>query len=352
MPTYTYPGVYIQEVDTGNKPIEGVSTSIAGFLGIAERGPIIATFIASYADFQRSFGAYYTDSTGNQAYLAYAVEGFFLNGGQECWVARVTSSTATTASVNLGSIVISAAGPGASGGQIGYWIQPAGIRPTDPTWFKLSVFYFPSAAAATAAAGTTSTSTATQIEVFDNLSINPQASTYFVGAVNSGSNLITVTQPAAGGNVAVTAAIKLLDGTGGTKGGDGAALVENDFLGNAADPANPATTPSGLAALDAVDDISIYCCPDEHRLDAAAAPSPIANVLQTHCELLMDRFAILQAAPNPGKPATVTPTTNSQRGYSAFYYPWLNVAGSKDRRAHVNSSRWPHRGYLRAQRSE
>ena len=49
MGTYTYPGVYIQEVDTGNKPIEGVSTSIAGFLGIAERGPMAATFLTSFA---------------------------------------------------------------------------------------------------------------------------------------------------------------------------------------------------------------------------------------------------------------------------------------------------------------
>ncbi len=38
MPEYLYPGVYVEEIDTGNKPIEGVSTSTAGFLGIAERG--------------------------------------------------------------------------------------------------------------------------------------------------------------------------------------------------------------------------------------------------------------------------------------------------------------------------
>src|ERR1700753_4127464 len=109
MPEYLYPGVYVEEVDTGNKPIEGVSTSTVGFLGIAERGPVTATYIHSFTDFKRTFGGYYTyytdnsknppvpvppgtaNSTANQAYLAYAVEGFFLNGGLRCWVARVTA---------------------------------------------------------------------------------------------------------------------------------------------------------------------------------------------------------------------------------------------------------------------
>jgi len=321
MPTYTYPGVYIEEVDTGNKPIEGVSTSITGFLGIAERGPAIATSVTSYADFQRSFGSYYKDSNGNQAYLAYAVEGFFLNGGQQCWVARVTSSTAATASVKLANLMLSAAGPGATGGQIGYQIQPASIAPLDNTQFKLLLYYWPTAALA----ATKDPTTATQTEVWDNISTSPTSSSYFVGAINSGSNLVTVSQPAAG-PVAATAGIALLDGSGGgTAGSDGGALVENDFNGSSIDPANL----TGLAALNVKDDISIYCCPDEHYLDTAAAPSPIANLLQTQCDLQKDRFAILQCKPNEVKPSNVTPTTNSARGYSAFYYPWLKVVDPK-----------------------
>src|ERR1700689_5209955 len=120
MPEYLYPGVYVEEVNTGNEPIEGVSTSTAGFLGIAERGPSIATFITSYTDFQRSYGTYYTDANGNQAYLAYAVEGFFLNGGLRCWIARVTSVSAVsaTSAAAANPILITAAGPGVSGNNI------------------------------------------------------------------------------------------------------------------------------------------------------------------------------------------------------------------------------------------
>ena len=40
MPEYLAPGVYVEEVDTGSKPIEGVSTSTAGMVGVTERGPV------------------------------------------------------------------------------------------------------------------------------------------------------------------------------------------------------------------------------------------------------------------------------------------------------------------------
>ena len=37
--TYLAPGVYVEEVAGGSKPIEGVATSVAGFIGFAEKGP-------------------------------------------------------------------------------------------------------------------------------------------------------------------------------------------------------------------------------------------------------------------------------------------------------------------------
>ncbi len=40
MPTYLTPGVYVEEVSSGSRPIEGVATSVAAFIGVAERGPL------------------------------------------------------------------------------------------------------------------------------------------------------------------------------------------------------------------------------------------------------------------------------------------------------------------------
>ena len=57
MPEYLTPGVYIEEFEIGAKPIEGVSTSTAGFLGVAEMGPSegLPELITSFSDFQRIF---------------------------------------------------------------------------------------------------------------------------------------------------------------------------------------------------------------------------------------------------------------------------------------------------------
>jgi uncharacterized protein len=346
MPEYLYPGVYVEEVDTGNKPIEGVSTSTVGFLGIAERGPISATYITSYTDFKRTFGGYVKDSSGNPlAYLAYAVEGFFLNGGLRCYVARVTAldmansgkGAAQPASDSSNSIKISAAGPGIYGNQIGYLVTSAGLN--NPNLFKLVVYYWASVSDAktamnafnTAVKGATTATLPgilastpspmpTQTEIFDNLSAITTSSTYYVGAINGGSDLVIVSAPKPGPPAINNNIVLLSSGSDGT-----AAFVQADFEGADADPTQPTTTPSGLAALMAVDDISLLCCPDEHN----AGAGDIAGSMYASCLNAKDRFAILQSAPPSAgiKPANVTPPTQaiSKEGYAAFYYPWLNV---------------------------
>jgi hypothetical protein len=90
MPQYKAPGVYVEEVERGAKPIEGVGTSTAGFLGETERGPTDPRLVTSYADYQRLFGGVVEDK-----YLAQSVDGFFRNGGSQCYVGRVTAATET-----------------------------------------------------------------------------------------------------------------------------------------------------------------------------------------------------------------------------------------------------------------
>ncbi len=108
MPEYLAPGVYVEEIQTGNKPIEGVSTSTSGLVGVSERGPVnVPQLVTSYGEYRRLFGGYlpaseFTDGTGRvHAYLAHAIEGFFLNGGKRAYVTRVLSDVATFASRNL-----------------------------------------------------------------------------------------------------------------------------------------------------------------------------------------------------------------------------------------------------------
>jgi phage tail sheath protein FI len=103
MPEYLAPGVYVEEVDTGPKPIEGVSTSTTGAVGVTERGPIdVPILVTSTGEFQRWFGGRLRDDDYPPipglkympTTLPHAVEGFFTNGGKRLFVVRVVSESA------------------------------------------------------------------------------------------------------------------------------------------------------------------------------------------------------------------------------------------------------------------
>jgi phage tail sheath protein FI len=111
MPEYLAPGVYVEEIDTGSKPIEGVSTSTAGMVGVTERGPAnVPILITSFGEFTRWFGGYlnaedFPDTANDRPlrYLPHAVEGFFTNGGKRVFVVRILDGTAFgTGALNTG----------------------------------------------------------------------------------------------------------------------------------------------------------------------------------------------------------------------------------------------------------
>src|SRR4051812_15590599 len=93
MPTYLTPGVYVEEVPAQSKPIEGVGTSTAAFIGLAPGGPVNAPMrISNWTQFARIFADLNEPDNGPfmaGACLAHAVYGFFQNGGGLCWVVRV-----------------------------------------------------------------------------------------------------------------------------------------------------------------------------------------------------------------------------------------------------------------------
>ena len=75
MPEYTTPGVYVEEVSSGVRPIQGVGTSTAAFVGEAARGiPDFPTFISGYSEFERHFGGH---RRGEAGLLAQAVQAYF-----------------------------------------------------------------------------------------------------------------------------------------------------------------------------------------------------------------------------------------------------------------------------------
>src|SRR5262245_61748804 len=95
--SYLSPGVYIEEVDSGARPIEAVGTTTAGFVGSAPRADARVNepvAITNWSQFLREFA----DGSSTSTPLANAVLGFFLNGGTRCYVVNVGGNGAIAGS--------------------------------------------------------------------------------------------------------------------------------------------------------------------------------------------------------------------------------------------------------------
>ena len=126
MAEYLSPGVYVEEFDSGPTPMQGVGTSVAGFVGVTERGPVSGApiLVTGPADFKRKFGGYLHESEfGEYRFLAHAVNHFFINGGSKAFVMRVAPSDAVIAKAKCvegkeGVIDLQATNPGAWGNSL------------------------------------------------------------------------------------------------------------------------------------------------------------------------------------------------------------------------------------------
>ena len=180
MAEYLHPGVYTEEKSSGVKPIEGVGTSTAGFIGITAKGvPNKATFITSWSQFVRNFGYLIPGS-----YLPYAVQQFYANGGKRCYIVRVLSdASSVAASFDLRSqetslparkaLGVKAKGNGAWGNGLTVLVQDGSSNATGE--FKLVVLL-----------------DGEIVEVFDNLSMDPASDDYVETGINDASDYIQV----------------------------------------------------------------------------------------------------------------------------------------------------------------
>ncbi len=106
MPSYLHPGVYIEEIPSGAKPIEGVSTSVAALIGYTTQGPIgEATLVHSWDEFKSHFGAIHSATD----HLGLAAFNFFVNGGRDAYIARLARN-AQAATLPAGRLVGRASG--------------------------------------------------------------------------------------------------------------------------------------------------------------------------------------------------------------------------------------------------
>jgi len=342
MPEYLAPGVFVEEVDVGAKPIEGVSTSTVGFLGETERGPLKPRLITNFTDFQRVYGSYIESS-----FLAYSVDGFFRNGGKRCYVARIVPDVnADPASVEITDptnktkcIVARAIGPGAWGDKIIMKFDPGSLASKHKNWFKITILYFEKDSDFTdfvtwSKKPEGSPPKPDVLEVYDNLSTDSRSSSYFKKAVNGTSNLVTLWTHAdisPGDHPIVkydkdnpeVKYIPLVANKDDDKAVDLTADIFNGGMLQVMDPYDKSVVEmihTGLNGFEKLSEISMVCAPDEVKIEG------LQDSIITHCEILKDRFAIIQAKRedcNPSKFGELEPKRESK--YAAMYLPWLNV---------------------------
>ena len=187
--TPTYPGVYIEEIPSGVHTITGVATSITAFIGYTQRGPTNkATQIFNFGDFEREFGGLASASD-----LSYAVQQYFLNGGNEAWIVRVASG-AVSAGISLLDTVGGIDVLDVVADSQGVWGNNLRLRVDYDTINPDSLFNL----AVTELVEQNGQLQPARTETFRNLSMDSNVSNYAQDTINAGSALIQVTRtPAA-----------------------------------------------------------------------------------------------------------------------------------------------------------
>ncbi len=322
-----------------------MSTSTVGFLGLTERGPTIPPkLVTSWAQFMRVYGGYTEDS-----YLPYAVEGFFINGGKRCYIARVVrrgdedTGGAKTAALTKDEVVFLAAGEGTWGNRVAVRVEnssmdPENDEPAGKRSFKLTIAYW-KGVSFPANFNVPDTEKdrklremlerADHIETFDNLSEDVTSPDFFrkkLGdPLNSLSYLVVLDGSGRPSNTNNNLFFEALsNGLDTEETTSSVPFSRRDFLG---DPAAVPGTKDGLTALGDIDEISILCAPDLHQLPSGTEMQTFISDLLTQCETLKDRFAILEVGkdkPNISS-LSITSTAGRQSKYGAIYYPWLKV---------------------------
>lgn len=381
MAEYLSPGVYVEEFESGLKPMEGVSTSTAGFIGMAERGPVVGApeFITSFADYQRKFGGYLSENAyEGYRFLPYAVEQFFLNGGSRCFIIRVVPSDAKAAVTNPEQPILSitAANPGAWGNKIKVIIKKASKAKTqilavdgdkatlksasgfnegdivclsngqDKLYNKIvkvmdniAQFETPFDAAAVDTEIVPSKILSTcelnmevsydnVVEVYEKISLNVSASNFIVKKAEK-SALIKLTADKTDTAAHPIEAILGQDVEFGsielTGGSDGslANVDASTFIGEDKGPG----ARTGIQAFIENDRVSIMAVP------GITIPA-VQLALVAHCENLTSRFAVLDVPKDQIKVTDVAAhRAILDSSYAAMYHPWVEVFDMLDKKS-------------------
>ena len=298
MPTYSNPGVYVTEKPLRALPRRGsASQSVAAFFGTATRGPAEATLISSWTDYRTLYG-----ELDNAYNMGFAVYHYFANGGRDAYICRVVAANAVAAS---GVVEYFPQGESASVGNLfTYTVNSPG------TWGN-GVTLEVTAGVVAASASQIPTFNlivklnGTEVERWNEVSVDPNNNRYLETVVNTYSKFITVAVPAATASAAWVFDTGSVSSSGGS---EGSAVTDSDYT-------------NALSLLDTVEGVLL--------LNAPGVTSPtVVNAFLSKAEARGNSFVIIDpqadAVTVSDIGGTVVGSYNNST-YGAVYYPMLKM---------------------------
>ncbi len=320
MPTYLSPGVYVEEVDSGSRPIEGVGTAVAAFVGLAEQGPFNSpTLVSNWTQFTNNFGGFVQGS-----YLAQSVYAYFQNGGGNAYIIRIgeeaangngsrrtTRALAAAPQGMLGGYRVQALDAGVAEGSIAVEVLPAEGEGAAEGTFKITVRQGDQV-----------------VEEFDKLNTG-RGRQNVTTLINANSKHIRIEEAATGAalEAPTPGTSTTLTAPPPPAAVPSPRLTSEDYVGDVAER-------SGFSGLEAVEEVTMVCVPDlmsayqQGAIDLETVQA-VQLAMIAHCELMGDRMAILD--PPPGLNAQQVKEWRVDKAgydskYAALYWPWIKAA--------------------------
>ena len=273
----TYPGVYIEELENPVRTILGVSTSVTAFIGRALQGPDNEpTMIHNFGDFESIFGGLWKGST-----MSYAVYQYFLNGGKDALIVRVTHTdianpdqSDTVAKFAIaGDIQFQANSPGSWANTLRINIETGKGKVDDTQPDSASLCNLKVSKVIKNDGGEIKL----ELELFRNLSIKPEHKRYVYQVLQEESRYIEMDgRPAGDISVPPEGRYDIAE-----QGKDGIGINSTDILGVQADK-------TGIYSLEKADIFNLMCIPPPN-LDGAVSSDAHYTTVYSRCDQLQQR---------------------------------------------------------------
>ena len=350
MPNYLSPGVYMEEVSSGPRPIEAVGTAVAAFVGYTVKAqeerdgethdltgkPILVT---NWSQYVAKFGEFHKD-----AYMPDSVYGYFQNGGGRAYIISVKTMAgsadpdlaepATVSVPSAGNSRTTLTFKAKEGGPIGnnLSVKVSAIQPPALESGKDDDSDDDSKSSKSSSSSKKDTPTPTHfkleieqggevVEAYDSLTLDEGAKENVVEVLQKQSKLVFV-------EVKGKTDVVPSDGTYELDGGEMKTkeVTVKDYQGDTAER-------TGLSGLEAIDDVTMIAVPDlmmsyeKGEIDLMGIKS-IQSRIVDYCELVRYCYAILDAPPRL-TPQQVKEWRNSlpfDTSRAAMYYPWIQIA--------------------------